>query len=434
MKDSLNAEETSIEESGKDIGAWGWSSWLPVVLCSVIIFATIPFARSFQKLVYSTIGREFFTYFVGVTVISGAVILLYFLIFRLKVRRRSQYIWILICAGLYLYNTIQLDKHPEEAVHFLEYGILSYFIFRALGRSIRDTTVYISALFFVSFIGTMDEFLQWMMPQRFWDLRDIGLNVFAGGVCLLGIWKGISPDMINNPVSKFSVKMLAGIITANLLFIGLCLSNTPDIVKRYTAVADSLSWLRDEESMTEFGFMHKDGDIGILYSRFMIEELKDADINKGGYYGEILKSDIERGMDHDDLITAHPLYKDNFLYEFLIHLARRENNLLKTIENDHTDTSRPAFIALKENLILERYFGNTLDHSGLQSPDDIYLKLKGLSSSWREYYSSNAGARLITSFGLRTVWIVITLALCLVWITYGFWIRRIELIPKVSDL
>jgi hypothetical protein len=428
MKDNREAEEASMEESGKDACAWDWSSWLLVVLCSVIIFATIPVARSFQKLVYTTIGREFFTYFVGVTIISGSVILLYFLIFRLKVRRISQYIWILICAGLYLFNTVQLDKHPEEAIHFLEYGILSYFIFRALGRSVRDTTVYISAFFFVSFIGTMDEFLQWMMPQRFWDFNDIGLNVFAGGVCLLGIWKGINPEIINKPVSKFSLKLLAGIITANLLFIGLCLSNTPDIVTRYTAGADSLSWLRDEESMTEFGFIHTDVDIGILYSRFMIEELKDADINKGGYYGEILKSDIERSMDHDDLITLHPLYKDKFLYEFLIHFARRENNQLKTIENYNTDKSRSAFIALKENLILERYFGNTLDHSGLQIPDDIYHELTGLSSFWREDYSSNAGAQLITSFGLQTVWIVITFSLGLVWVIYGVWIRRIELI------
>jgi hypothetical protein len=387
MQDNLKSE-ASTEESGKDACAWDWSSWLPVILCSVIIFATIPFARSFQKLVYNTIGREFFTYFVVTTVISGSVILLYFFIFRLKVRRRSQYIWILICAGLYLFNTIQLDEHPEEAVHFLEYGILSYFIFRALGRKIRDTTVYISALFFVSFIGTMDEFIQWMIPQRVWAFSDIGLNVFAGGVCLLGIWKGISPDMINKPVSKFSVRILAGVMSANLLFIGLCLSNTPDIVKRYTSVADSLSWLRDEESMTEFGFMHTDGDIGILYSRFMIEELKDADINKGGYYGETLKSDIERDMDHDDLITAHPLYMDKFLYEFLLHFARRENNILKTIEPDKTDKSRAAFKALKENLILERYFGNTLDHSGLHFSDEIYLELTGLSSSWREDYSS----------------------------------------------
>ena len=105
----MKTEEASIEESGKDTGAWDWSSWLLVVLCSAIIFATIPVARGFQKLVYNTIGREFFTYFVGITVISGSVILLYFLIFRLKVRRRSQYLWIFICSGLYLYNTVKLS-------------------------------------------------------------------------------------------------------------------------------------------------------------------------------------------------------------------------------------------------------------------------------------------------------------------------------------
>ncbi len=261
MKENRGAGDGSRIETVEISSRQNWGSWLLVALCSAIIFATIPVARSAQKFVYNTVGKEFFTYFVVLAVITGTALLLYFFVFKLKVKQRSQYIWILICAGLYLYNTFRIDKHPEEAIHFLEYGILSYFIFRALSYSVRDTTVYISALLIASFVGTMDEFLQWIMPNRFWDFRDIGLNIFASSVLLLGIWKGIRPKIINKPIKKISLKILAGIFTVNLLFIGLCLSNTPDNVKQYTAAVEILSWLRNEETMTEITSF----DIGIVW-------------------------------------------------------------------------------------------------------------------------------------------------------------------------
>ena len=49
-----------------------------------------------------------------------------------------------------------------------------------------------------------------------------------------------------------SLKMLCGIISLNLLVLGLCLSNTPETVNNYTSIFESLSWLRNEEPITEF--------------------------------------------------------------------------------------------------------------------------------------------------------------------------------------
>jgi VanZ family protein len=226
--------------------------WLWALICAIGIFITVPIARSLQKFVYDSVGKEFFTYTVLFVIISVLTASLYFLIFRLKVKNFSQYFWLIASGGLYVYFTLQLKEHPEEAVHFLEYGLLSFFIFKALSHRIRDWTIYIITIFFVSIVGITDEFIQWLLPSRFWGYKDVGIDALAAGIFMLVIWQGIKPKTISSPVQKISLKMLCRIISLNLLLLGLCLSNTPETVNSYTSIFTSLSWLRNEEPMTEF--------------------------------------------------------------------------------------------------------------------------------------------------------------------------------------
>jgi hypothetical protein len=111
----------------------------------------------------------------------------------------------------------------------------------------------------------MDEFLQWMMPERYWGFKDVGLNILAGGIFLLALWKGIKPKIICMPVRKISVKMLTGIISVDLIFWGVCLSNTPDLVNHYTSTFGILSWLRNEEPMIKSSY-----DLKIIWTGILI--------------------------------------------------------------------------------------------------------------------------------------------------------------------
>jgi VanZ family protein len=204
-------------------------------------------------LVYASIGKEYFTFAVLFVVISGLLATLYFLIFKFRVKNVSQYIWLVISCSIYIYFTFQLKKHPEEAVHLIEYSLLTYFIFKALSYRIRDWTVYITPILLVAFAGTIDEFIQWLLPSRVWDYKDIRLNTLSAAIFTLIVWKVIRPAKICQPVQKISLRTLLGIITVNLIFLGLCLSNTPEIVNMYTAQFNGLSWLQNEEAMTKHG-------------------------------------------------------------------------------------------------------------------------------------------------------------------------------------
>src|SRR5687768_3793273 len=104
------------------------ASWLLVAVWSVVIYRTIPFARAVQKQVAgSSYGSEAFQH---------AVVAIFVLAVVLTVRAARRRIWLVLIAGIFIYYTLQLKSSPEEAVHFVEYGILGILIYRALTHSI----------------------------------------------------------------------------------------------------------------------------------------------------------------------------------------------------------------------------------------------------------------------------------------------------------
>src|SRR4030042_4915902 len=132
-------------------------AWLWVAFCTLSIFLVVPLARAIQKFVSARWGRAFFGYGVLAATALAFCSIIYILVFRLKVRSPSHYLWLAAVAALYVYFTLQLWRAPEEAVHFLEYGLLGLFLFRALSLTICDKSIYPTAFLIGSLIGIFDE-------------------------------------------------------------------------------------------------------------------------------------------------------------------------------------------------------------------------------------------------------------------------------------
>ena len=383
-------------------------------------------ARNFQKLVYTSLGKEFFTYLVFFIIAAGLITLLYFFIYKLKIKNIIQYIYILFCAGLYIYFTVQLGDSPEEAIHIIEYGLLSFFVFRALSFRIKDWTIYITAAFIVMLLGTTDEFLQWMMPSRYWSYKDVGINFLSGVIFLLAIGKGIKPSDISGPVRSHSVRAMIVVITLNLIAMGLCLSNTPDNVKRYTSVIPLLSWLQQEEPMTEYGYNHYDPGIGHFNSRFKLAELRNIDRTIGRSYGLSLSNELKSNPAAEELFAKYNAGTNTFLNEFLQHYFRRRNGFDEFTQADKPmNNSYFANKAFAENLLLSGYFSETLMQSGLTWSPERENKVQNAASQWQKDYVSNTG-KLITSFSRKTARMVLLLALFAVWISGEIWKRKLN--------
>jgi len=87
-----------------------------------------------------------------------------------------------------------LSGVPVERVHLLEYGLLAVLLVRVLeGRHgpVRTLWYAVSLVFLIGFI---DEILQGVLPNRYYDARDVATNVCSGlfGLGLLYIFRNSS--------------------------------------------------------------------------------------------------------------------------------------------------------------------------------------------------------------------------------------------------
>ena len=122
-----------------------------------------------------------------------------------------------------IYYTIKLKKYPEEAVHLIEYSILSFVVFHALSCKIQDWTVYITTVLIVSVIGTFDELIQSITPNRVGHYEDVQLNTISGLIGVLIISLGIRPAKISQSVSRYSLRFLTTTAILSLMIIGFSL-------------------------------------------------------------------------------------------------------------------------------------------------------------------------------------------------------------------
>ena len=97
-------------------------------------------------------------------------------------------LWLLSVAAVSLGYTLELgEKSPEEALHFIQYGVLGVLVYRALAHRRHDTSIYIAAALICGILGIIDEVIQWLTPRRYWSLRDIWINFF-------GLWSNMEKN------------------------------------------------------------------------------------------------------------------------------------------------------------------------------------------------------------------------------------------------
>jgi hypothetical protein len=103
----------------------------------------------------------------------------------------GQYLWFFLISGFYGL-VIYIVRIPEGQVYFIEYGILSALIYIALTHDINNKYIYFVSAAVVFAFGTIDEVIQWILPNRVFDIRDIVINGVAGVLVQLLVAKVIS--------------------------------------------------------------------------------------------------------------------------------------------------------------------------------------------------------------------------------------------------
>ncbi|MFH1283183.1 MAG: VanZ family protein [bacterium] len=106
-----------------------------------------------------------------------------------------------IIAVAYGVSLNKFTVQPEEKIHFVEYGILAFLLYRALKIDIKNKIILcISSLVLIFMFGLGDELIQKVLPNRYYDIRDVYLN-FVSGALVISMMAFIV-DVKRNQIAK----------------------------------------------------------------------------------------------------------------------------------------------------------------------------------------------------------------------------------------
>jgi hypothetical protein len=157
--------------------------WLFIAVYVIFIYLTLPIMRPVLNFLYEALGKEALS--IGVNgLLALAIVSFSIYVYKSGFRMypRLALIFLIMLAGGVVAMGLDI---PEERVHFLEYGVLGLLVLKATGVGSIRFVLY--SVILVSLIGAVEELIQWSLPNRVGDMRDVLMNVFGGS---LGIGVG----------------------------------------------------------------------------------------------------------------------------------------------------------------------------------------------------------------------------------------------------
>ena len=148
------------------------------------IYSTLYFVRPVCEFLKKTIPFDLW-----VNIVLGGFLSVTAAIFfrKYKMTDGFGYVLLLLVASGYLYGLVTIP-HPEEKIHFVEYGFLAYLVFRALRLDHGAWAAYAGAFALTAALGWVDEGIQHLLPNRYYQTSDVILNAVSGLLGLLLVY------------------------------------------------------------------------------------------------------------------------------------------------------------------------------------------------------------------------------------------------------
>jgi len=226
-----------------------------------------------------------------------------------------------------------------EAFHFVEYGLLACLFYTAW-LPLGDGSVVILPLLCGLLVGTLDEWVQWFVPFRVGEIRDVALNLVAAGC---GLLFGIAlqpPQHLTFRLRRDSIPRICGMLAVVTLVLAAFFQSV------------------------HLGHDVRDGEIGTFRSRYTREELAAAGTVR-----------LERWRRDPPLAPGRFSREDQYLSEALWHVRWR----------NEAERAGDLSTAWRENRIVEIFFAPVLD-----TPN--YVSRSGFR--WSPVQRANAAAQV----------------------------------------
>ena len=156
--------------------------WVLIVIYVIFIFVSLPFFPAFISILRGIISKEL------LNLLSLVLSISFFLMLSVWIYKKkyklNQFILIISPLLILTYLSLSLDVWVER-IHFVQYAVLGLLISRAVNVRALNGIIYTGCL--VTLIGAVDEIIQWFLPNRVGDMRDVFMNSLGG---LSGLWLG----------------------------------------------------------------------------------------------------------------------------------------------------------------------------------------------------------------------------------------------------
>lgn len=170
---------------------------LPPLLLAGAALAGAPFLGMVRDLLLQRFPRGALAAVTAGLGLAAAAALL-FAVASIRQRRALRYAGLALCVGLLAlqlvgFATGNVRVDVVERVHLLEYGLLAALFYRAF-LPLGGPAVPLLAWLAGGLVGTLDEWVQWLVPTRVGEVGDVALNFAAAGtgtlfaLCLAPLW------------------------------------------------------------------------------------------------------------------------------------------------------------------------------------------------------------------------------------------------------
>jgi hypothetical protein len=370
-------------------------------LWTAVLFASIPLVRWAQRRLLTNVDARWITIAVLVSLAAALVAALVLLRRARRQLRPFDVVWLAGIGAIAASIAWQLRYRPEEAIHLLEYGVLAVLLYRAMRPPEPDLGILAAVVILGTLVGTVDELIQWIIPERFWGLRDIAVNGSACALAAAALWR-LDPGPWR-PIRPASASLALRLGAAELVLLALCFANTPSRVAWYAERVPGLSFLAyASNAMAEYGYRHELPGIGVMKSRLTLDELAARDRTDAAEVAAVL--DRYPDSSYRRFLRERPAVEDPFLYEARVHIFSRDSHLrrLRDATPGSAAAREHATTAAGEQLLIERIFGNTVAQSRHVLDSRERRLLAGLHDPTSPFTSRSA-SHLVTSISERSL-------------------------------
>jgi VanZ family protein len=154
--------------------------WIVIILYTALIYSTLGVARDITNKIRDIGNLEV------ITISSVALFLLILIFSNIREISKKQLLYRIVLTLCFIGVILTVTEFPEEKMHVIEYGLLGWLIAWAISSS--SPVLFYHALLGLLLgwcIGFGDEIIQYFLPNRFYDIRDVALNGISVTIGLL---------------------------------------------------------------------------------------------------------------------------------------------------------------------------------------------------------------------------------------------------------